>query len=76
MSDDKDPTHRSTPPEPHEWGFIWEALGVAVKSWVIAKPFYEVLSNRKALFAIGAFVIWWTSPKVTAALSAFLGVGQ
>ena len=75
MGDDKDPTQRSSQPEPDEWGFLWKAADRSNKSWLITGPIYAVVSNWKALAAIGAIVIWWNSPKVTAAIAAYFGVG-
>ena len=75
MSDDKDPTHRSTPPQDDEWGFLWKAADRANKAWLITGPIYAVASNWKALAAIGAIVVWWNSPKAAAVIAALIGAG-
>ena len=76
MSDDLE-TGRQTPPEPHEWAQIWRKLeradSLAQKAWVVVGPFYAVVTNLKALCAVGGIVLFIMGDDLLVLLANWLG---
>jgi len=76
MSNDLE-TGRQTPPEPHEWPHIWRKLeradSLSQKAWVIAGPFYAVVTNWKALCVVGGVALFLKGDDLLVFFAAWLG---
>ena len=74
MSNDKDPTQRETPPEDHEWDYIWSGVKKSHQGWVVVGPIVAAVTNWKAWLIIAGILAWVNGPELLIIVKAALGV--
>lgn len=69
-----DPSKNSQPPEDEDgWAYIWDGAAKAKMAWSIIGPVHAVVSNWKALAAIGLLLAWLNKPEIANALATIFG---
>lgn len=71
----KPETGRKTPPNEHEWPYVWDGLDKAQKSWIVSGPIHAAVSNWKAWLVICGIVGFIRGPQIIGAIRAYLEGG-
>lgn len=73
MSDKKDPWERATPPDDHEWNYIWAGLRKSHQGWIVVGPIVAAVTNWRAWLVIGGVLAWMNGPELLDIVKAALG---